>query len=244
MKPSWHRPVNRLYRIRNHPATVTRVEDLTARYRRVWFHAPGAVAELEVFPTLWFRLWAEHLTDGVPVQRGYTFVDLDVAAGTFAADFVLHEPHGAASAWAAAVTPGTEVEIALTPARPKVPEGTERLVLAGDITALPAINSWVEQAPDDMPIEVFVADDGHDHAGLPVSTRDGVSVTWTAADEGGHALAATIADGGVRPGAVYAWGAGEKDLVKALRGAFTDGLGLTKKEQFSQFYWFRGRSSD
>ncbi|GMA34939.1 hypothetical protein [Demequina litorisediminis] len=50
MKPSWHRPVNRLYRIRNHPATVTRVEDLTVRYRRIWFHAPGAVAEARGVP--------------------------------------------------------------------------------------------------------------------------------------------------------------------------------------------------
>jgi ATP-binding cassette subfamily B protein IrtA len=139
------------------------------------------------------------------------------------------------------VTPGVTGEVALTPNRPKVPDGTRRLLLAGDVTALPAINSWVEQAPKEWQIDAFIADDHPERESLPVSRRAGATLTWIPAD-GGLALARAVAAAGADEG-TYAWAAGEKELVKHVRGAFKDALGLAKPQQFSQFYWFEGRET-
>lgn len=38
---------------------------------------------------------------------------------------------------------------------------------------------------------------------------------------------------------VYGWAAGEKLLVRSVRAAFRDGLGLGRSEYFAQSYWIR-----
>lgn len=241
MKASWHRPVNKLWRIPNFPFTVLGTEDITAWYRRIRFSSPACVEVVEPCPTLWFRLWAPHPSQGADVQRGYTFVEIDKDRGEFTADFVLHAAPGAAGDWAKAAAPGVTGEVALTPNRPKVPGGTSRLVLAGDVTALPAINSWIEQAPAEWAIDAFIADSHPDHDALPLSRRSGTTVTWLPAD-GGVSLAKAVEEAGGGEH-VYGWAAGERDAVKRVRVAFKDGLGLAKNQQFSQFYWFEGRET-
>ncbi|WP_298419182.1 siderophore-interacting protein [Brevibacterium sp.] len=93
-------------RITNHEVIVTGIEDFTARYRRIHFSGPELLAQLdEVFPTLWTRLWFPHPEkgEGHLSQRGYTFAAIDLEAGTFSLDFVLH---GDASASTAGSGPG------------------------------------------------------------------------------------------------------------------------------------------
>src|SRR5699024_1963361 len=90
---NWQRGVMRLMRITNHEVIVTGIEDFTARYRRIHFSGPELLAQLdEVFPTLWTRLWFPHPEKGERhlSQRGYTFAAIDLEAGTFSLDFVLH----------------------------------------------------------------------------------------------------------------------------------------------------------
>ncbi|MEV7230504.1 SIP domain-containing protein [Polymorphospora sp. NPDC051019] len=45
------------------------------------------------------------------------------------------------------------------------------------------------------------------------------------------------------PAGVYAWAAGEKNLVKALRPVFVERLGLDRRQRFTRFYWIRGRAA-
>src|SRR5699024_8047151 len=107
---NWQRGVVRLMRITNHEVIVTGIEDFTARYRRIAFSGPELLAQLdEVFPTLWTRLWFPHPEkgEGHLSQRGYTFAAIDLEAGTFSLDFVLHGDLGEdASASTAGSGPG------------------------------------------------------------------------------------------------------------------------------------------
>ena len=74
------------------------MEDLLPWYRRVQLLAPGFVRELERFSTTWVRLWVPGLHGSAGVQqRAYTVVDPDPQAGTFALEFVLHQPAGPAA---------------------------------------------------------------------------------------------------------------------------------------------------
>src|SRR5699024_8202245 len=154
----------------------------------------------EVFPTLWTRLWFPHPEkgEGHLSQRGYTFAAIDLEAGTFSLDFVLHgdlgEDASASTAgsgpgaarggsgtadsgtadvgpgarWAARARPGTKIEAALTPARIDLPDDTSHLLLAGDLTALPAINSWCEAVPAEVAVTVAIVAEPEEVAGLPV----------------------------------------------------------------------------
>lgn len=246
MAVNWQRGVMRLMRIANHPAVVVDIEDFTPWYRRIVFRSPSVAAAVEPFPTLWLRLWAPHPAkgEGFVAQRGYTFVTLDAATGTFSLDFVLHETSGPAGDWAQQVSIGDTVEVALTPARIDVPDGTTTLVLAGDTTALPAINTWLESVPEEIETRVFLEDDHPDADGLPrVQRRNGTWELMPRAGDRGAALAQAIHDGIAPSSGIYAWAAGEKMLIKNVRGVLREHLGLDRAHHFTQFYWIEGKAT-
>lgn len=247
---NWQRGVMRLMRITNHEVTVTRVEDFTDYYRRIHFTGPELLSELsEAFPTVWTRLWFPHPEKGRDQvsQRGYTFVDVDLSAGTFSLDFVLHgdetnpEGGGPAGRWAATATPGTRIEAALTPARIDLPDDTDHVVLAGDLTALPAVNSWLKAFPAEVVVTVVLEDD-HDPAtvsDLPRTDHPNVRWDWISREgPNGRALAEHLRSLGLDKNGLYVWAAGERGLIKQVRSVVKHDLALTKDHYFSQFYWF------
>lgn len=242
---NWQRGVMRLMRITNHEVVVTGIEDFTEHYRRIRFNGPELLSELdEVFPTLWVRLWFPHPEkgEGHVSQRGYTFVDIDLTSGDFSLDFVLHGDVGPAARWAATATPGTRIEAALTPARIDLPGTTNHLVLAGDLTALPAINSWLETVPDEVRITAVIEDGISDGSGLPAVDHPGLERTWIrAGSRPGVALAEHLRALDLRSEGLYAWAAGEKGLIKNVRTVLRNDLGLKRDQHFSQFYWFEGK---
>jgi NADPH-dependent ferric siderophore reductase len=238
---NWQRGVLRLMGVRNHAIEVVSVKDFTPWYRRIVFSAPEFVRGLDVFPTLWLRLWAPNPTGGVS-QRGYTFVDVRPSDGTFALDFVLHETAGPAGDWARRAEPGEKLEAALTPAKISVPDGTTAMLLAGDATALPAIASWLAHVPDTVAVRVYLEDGHEDHPALPLDSR--AEFTWVTPDgDRGAALAAAITAAEKPDPGHYAWAAGERTLVKALRPVFREHLGLDRSRSFTQSYWIEGRSA-
>jgi NADPH-dependent ferric siderophore reductase len=268
---NWQRGVMRLMRITNHEVIVTGVEDFTATYRRIHFSGPELLAQLdEVFPTLWTRLWFPHPEkgEGHLSQRGYTFAATDREAGTFSLDFVLHGDLGQdASAgtadigtagvgtadigpgarWAAQARPGTRIEAALTPARIDLPDDTSHLLLAGDLTALPAINSWCEAVPAEVAVTVAIVAEPEEVLGLPVSSHPNSTWDWvnpaSSAEvepklRAGRSLVAHLRGLDLDAQGLYVWAAGERGLVKDVRRVVRGVLGLGRSQQFSQFYWF------
>ncbi|WP_166980413.1 siderophore-interacting protein [Paramicrobacterium fandaimingii] len=242
---NWQRGVLRAMRVAHHPVTVTDVADATPWYRRITFSAPDLVADLDVFPTAWLRLWVPNPKRGAThlSQRGYTVVAVDKEAGTFGLEFVIHETQGPAGDWARDAAIGDEREVALTPARIALPEGTREIVLAGDITALPAINSWIEHLGSSVQARVFIEDEHDNVDGLPTTARPGDTWTWVPREgERGVALAARLRDDVAPSARQYAWAAGEKTLVKNVRHVMKHHLELARGQHFSQFYWIEGHS--
>ena len=268
---NWRRGVMRLMRITNHEVIVTGIEDFTARYRRIHFSGPELLAQLdEVFPTLWTRLWFPHPEkgEGHLSQRGYTFAAIDRETGTFSLDFVLHGELGQdASAgtadigtagagtadigpgarWAAQARPGTRIEAALTPARIDLPDDTSHLLLAGDLTALPAINSWCEAVPAEVAVTVAIVAEPEEVAGLPVSSHPNSTWDWVNPESSaevepklraGRSLVAHLRGLDLDAQGLYVWAAGERGLVKDVRRVVKGELGLGRSQQFSQVYWF------
>ncbi|MEJ2885496.1 siderophore-interacting protein [Actinomycetospora aeridis] len=181
----------------------------------------------------------------MPPTRDYTVRRHDVDAGELDLDFVLH-PGGLASAWAAAARPGDTAWVAGPPAGLAVPGRYDHYLLAGDTTALPAIQRWVEHMAADTTGWVFVevADASEE---VDLGAPAGVTVTWLHRDGVAAGRSTVLADAvravKVPSGeSVYVWVAGEAGSIKPLRRWVRDDLGLDPADVSITGYWKVGLS--
>ncbi|MFH8791174.1 siderophore-interacting protein [Streptomyces sp. NPDC017941] len=178
-----------------------------------------------------------------PTSREYTVRRYDPATGELDIDIVPHDG-GLASDWAHAVEPGAVVHVAGPPGGLIVPHTYDRYLLAGDITALPAIARRLEELPRTAKGWAFVevADAGEE---IELSAPEGFEVHWLhrgglPAGTGG-ALERAVTAVSVPPGErVYVWVAGEAGQIKPLRRWVRDELGLGKADHDITGYWKRG----
>ncbi|GAA4994406.1 siderophore-interacting protein [Pseudonocardia tropica] len=178
-----------------------------------------------------------------PVSREYTVRHFDADAGELDIDLVLH-PGGLASEWVRTVVPGTRIHVAGPPGGLVVPQGYDFWLLAGDLTAQPAIARILERLPADARgvALVEVADAAEE---LPMTAPDGVEVRWLHRDGApagtSEVLWQAVRD--VRPpdgASVYAWVAGETTSIKPIRRFVRDELGLAAEHREVNGYWKRG----
>ena len=222
--------------------TVTGVEDLAPHYRRIRFVAPGVFDSFVPEPASWIRLWVPD--PGEPereLQRGYTYVDADPEADTFALDFVLHEPAGPASAWAAAATPGATVRattFASTKFTPPDPEPAGYLLI-GDLASLPGIREVVAAVPDRLPVELYLEQFHPEDRDVPLPSHPRLRITWVPHRPGGAALAEAIEHRDWSDW--YVWAGAEKQTVKLLRTGLRDVHGFPKADLKLAPYWIVGK---
>lgn len=204
-------PTSRFFRAR-----VTAITDLTPSFRRFTFHSddladygdPGFDQRIKiVFPTAalsvddmptgddWYTRWRELPEAQRPPFRTYTTRYVRGDRREVDIDMVAHDVLGPASDWIARATVGDEVLIyAPTTAHTGVsygidfvpPARSERILLAGDETAAPAIAVILEQLPPDAR-GVVVVEVPHpgDTAYLPV--HPGFDYRVAARDDDRHA---------------------------------------------------------
>ncbi|WP_415949185.1 siderophore-interacting protein [Streptomyces sp. KLOTTS4A1] len=178
-----------------------------------------------------------------PISREYTVRRHDPVAGEIDIDFALHDG-GLASDWACAVEPGAVVHVAGPPGGLIVPHAYDHYVLAGDLTALPAIARRLEELPRTARGWAFVevADAGQE---IELAAPEGFEVHWL--HRGGRpagtgdALARAVTTVSVPEGErVFVWAAGEAGQLKPLRRWVRDDLRLEKADHDIAGYWKRG----
>ncbi|MEW1756326.1 siderophore-interacting protein [Streptomyces cyaneofuscatus] len=180
-----------------------------------------------------------------PWLRGFTVRSYDRELNAMAVDFVLHSDGGPASRWGAAARPGDVLGMvgpSSLYARP-LPEA-ERMLLAGDETALPAIATVLEALPGTTSAVVYaeIADAGEE-VELP-AVAGGVEVRWVHRDRGGSLVAAVRGAGAGLDGVDAAWVAGEASAVRALRRHLVGERGLPKGAVEFSGYWRRALTQD
>lgn len=242
MANNWQRWALKAMRVANHPATVTDVVDVTTWYRRIHLHAPSLLAELELYPTVWIRLWVHDQDDpGRLHQRAYTLVDPDPEDGTFALEFVLHEPAGPATAWARDAVAGQVVEVAATPKPLHVDLSIPRWILAGDTAALPAINSLLQHLPSTADVHLQDSHPADERSQLPVARTD-VAWHWLDPDPDRTAVADAIRATSLDPTATFLWACGERRLVRHVRTLVKD-IHLPSDRHHTHNYWIARSAS-
>ncbi|CAM5583763.1 siderophore-interacting protein [Streptomyces canus] len=202
----------------------------------------------------WWQAWRELPDDVRAVMRSYTLRSLRRNPDEIDIDFVLHEPAGPASAWAARASAGDKVQL-LGPAvadnraiRFQPPEDTDLVLLWGDETALPAVSAILESLPAGQRARVWLeVRDAGDIQDL--ATEADAEITWLVADETG-AQCSPMALGALRDARLpdaerpYVWMAGESGCVKELRRHFVRECGVDRRRVTFVGYWRQGMTEE
>ncbi|HEY0187967.1 MAG TPA: siderophore-interacting protein [Cellulomonas sp.] len=191
---------------------VARIEDLTPSFRRFTFVGDdlrefaetGWDQRIKLFLPLadrgfdgvprgndWYTAWRELPDEERHPIRTYTIRDVRRSAAEIDVDVVLHGDAGPASRWAAHAEIGAPLAILGPNAAHPGPYGgidfvppahADRLLIAGDETAVPAIAAILERLPRDARGEALLEVPVSGDARLPLDPPAGVTVRWLPRD--------------------------------------------------------------
>jgi NADPH-dependent ferric siderophore reductase len=252
-------------RIRREPprfrrVAVRRVNELTPRMLRVTFagselegltvdHPAASVRLLLPSPgttELVMPTWNSNeflLPDGQrPTIRTFTPFRLDPEAQELDLEVVVHGG-GAASQWAAAAQPGDPAAISGPGRGYTIDPEAPAFLLAGDETAIPAINQLLDILPATKPVQVFV-EVAAPEARLALPDHPGWAVEWFDLPPGapsGDTLLTAVRDADLAPD-TRVWAAGEAAAVQRIRRHLFEERGLPRSQATVRGYWKHGRA--
>ncbi|GMA29479.1 siderophore-interacting protein [Arenivirga flava] len=203
----------------------------------------------------WRRRWRALDAATRPVLRSYTVGEARPHLGELDVDVYVHASPGPASAWALSARPGDRLLLSAPDARrdPRLhgvqwrPGAAERMLLAGDETAYPAIAGILRSLDPTFRVDVVLEAGDRVDAALvePFLAGAHLDVRMRAPGRpGGAALEGGVADW-VREHAAdavalghrfHAWAATETGRVARIRSLLTD-AGIRSDHVHAQGYW-------
>ena len=181
-----------------------------------------------------------------PIKRTYTVANYDADSNELDIDFALHSHAGPATAFALNAKLGDLVGIA-GPSQPKlVNKDADWFLIAGDMTAIPAIEANLRYLPDNarghIVIEVQDDNDKRDFA-----KPDLMQLTYllnSKPEDGGSILAETVTSLEWLPGTPSVWMAGESSGVREVRTYLAKTKLLDRRCRYTSGYWQIGQDED
>jgi NADPH-dependent ferric siderophore reductase len=174
-------------------------------------------------------------------MRSYTVRAFDADARELTLDFVVHGDTGIAGPWALAARPGDEL-LLLGPGGGYEPApGAGRHLLAGDLSALPAVAVALERLPHDAVGHVVLEVHGPDDE-LPLTAPPAVEVRWVhqGDDRPGSRLVDAVRALPWPDDDVHAFVHGEAGAVRRLRRHLRLERGLDLDRLSISGYWRLG----
>jgi NADPH-dependent ferric siderophore reductase len=175
--------------------------------------------------------------------RAYTIRRIDRQAGTLDMEFVLHE-HGPASAWASQARIGERLGISgPRDARFALPPDASWLILAGDATALPAIQSICQVLPAGVKAEIYIEVPSPADQQVIESPAQ-LEISWLHEQAApGAALCQALLSKPRPNGDGYIWAAGESGAVRTLRTHFLQSYAMPPWRISAIGYWKVGHAA-
>lgn len=160
-------------------------------------------------------------------------------------DFVMHGHDSPAAGWAKRARPGDYLGVAGPGGPDPLLAPADWHIIAGDMSALPAISALLEQLSMFARGYVFIEVDRAEHI-QPLHNNTGLQIHWVQRD-GVHSMLEDVKHT-VRPprGAQSLSGfvAGENGLVRSMRDYLRETYRLTRKELYAVPYWCRGQDEE
>lgn len=186
--------------------------------------------------------------DGKPTVRTYTI--RNQRSGELDIDFVLHADAkgqaGPATRWALSAEPGDAIGVGGPGAAKPLPPGFDHYLVAGDMTALPAISTNLKALPPNA--KGFVAleiQDAADRQDLVVPRA--MEIRWLVNPHPGkrpELLEESLRSFGWPEGRVYGWAACEFSAMTRLRAYLREEQGLGPDALYLSSYWKSGLSEE
>ena len=224
------------------PLSVTAVNDVTPRMRRIELGSP-ALAAFQYLPGQDVAL-AFSKDDGTSVRRRYTIRRFDRNRALLTIDVVLHGD-GPAVRWARAVRPGVSIDAIGPRGKITLVNDADWHLFAGDATAVPGAFAMMETLPEHVPAHAFLLVDGPEERQPFTGEASHRTIAWRyetsqMTESSGLVAAVTAAD--LPEGQGHAYVAGEVALVSALKAALLD-RGWSADRVSAKAYWNRGRAN-
>lgn len=229
--------------------TVMRSHQLTPHMLRITLGGPELSGFPEGYKGGYVKLMLSPEEGGDrPIVRTYTI--RDQREGELDIDFALHadaEGHaGPATRWALAAQVGDTIPVG-GPGDPKpLPAGFDTYLVAGDMTALPAIAANLETLPPEA--TGFVALEIQDEADRQdLVAPPGMDIRWLVNPEPGtraDLLEETLRGFGWPEGRVYGWAACEFSSMTRLRTYLRGERSLGSDQLYLSSYWKSGLAEE
>jgi NADPH-dependent ferric siderophore reductase len=253
--------------IRTFLTSVVRVEDVHAGLRRITFGGgdlatfsplgpdtflyvllpPPGRTDLTIDQSFSWDAYPDMPVEEQPVGAYYTLRRWDPATTELEMLFVLHEPAGPASAWAASAAVGDPAALWGPRTAFHPPPGTERYLLVADETGLPAVAAIIESLDDDVPVTVL-AEVADAPARQDLPSRPSVAIRWLHREgtPAGTSTALAGAAAGLEPmgAGTYVWGGGESRSMTGVRTLVRQGWGLPREAVSLIAYWRHAAHAD
>ncbi len=152
-------------------------------------------------------------------------------------DIVRHGHEGQVGTWLKQAGPGDPVALWGPRMAYAPPPGTNRLVLIGDETALPAIASILDNGPIGARVDAIVELDPDTVLDLP--ELGGLTITRLDQPEANQSRLPAALREWTLTEHDYVWGAGEVDLMSELRSYLRECLGMPANQVSMVGYWRR-----
>ncbi|EPJ79831.1 hypothetical protein IV02_24140 [Pseudomonas syringae] len=234
------RPLRHHARLR--PAKVVEVLEVSPRLRRI------VVAGVSLFdypdgrPGHWVKLFLEGSNEGVPVGRAYSVREWDAESRRMTFDIALH-CGGPMSQWAANARVGDR--LSLSGPRGGLVENNARswLLLAGDESALAAIQAIMARTTAEKELYVFIEVSSESEI-LEFPARPNAVVRWLLRDAENPETASTMYEA-IRCSSLPnqsggAWVAGESGVVKKIRQHLLRERGFNAEDVQAAGFWKKG----
>ncbi len=227
-------------RVASTVAAVASVQALTPRMTRIRL-LDKSLNGLDAVPGQTLKIYVPDLCSGLAVSRDYTVRDYNAAQPCLDIDFVLHGD-GPAANWARRVRPGETLEFVGPSGRYRPDPHADWYLFAGDETALPAIQAYVEMLPAGACASLFVeVPDASEQQPIPGSARPTVHWLHRGSRAAGTTtvLEDTLRAEPLPPGQAQIWIAGHTPTVRRIRAHLLNQRGVDRRALYVKGYWDR-----
>lgn len=204
---------------------------------------PGAYIKL-MFNENGTPVTEKQVLEKAALLRTYTIRSLNKSFGKLIIDVALHSgdsANGPASDWAKYVTLGEQICFTSPGSLKAFPERYDWVLFAGDMTSMPAIETYLEQLPKETTGFVFLHVESTEDI-REISKPEKVQISWLT--KSNQRLADAIAQLKPLSGIPAIWAASEFSQMREMRKIFSEHLDVDRKQIYISSYWKKGRSED
>ena len=192
------------------------------------------------------KKWVSPSDKFKPVSRTYTLRNIDAANNQVVIDIANHGLNGPGSRWANEAKIGDRIGVSMKSKKKDLAPKTDFILLAADLTGLPAISTIIESLSANTKgivcVEVPTENDIH-----TIETKANLECKWIINPEVGNGTALhTLVKKQNLPkrkeGKRFAYIAGESKSVKEIKSFFKDDLEWKKDEFYCTSHWKAGKA--